>query len=64
MGKPPYEDADALDLMRADAGQVELLPRTPDRAGPHGESPVPVPVDGFDVPADAVELGELHVYLD
>jgi hypothetical protein len=62
MGKPPYEDADALDRMRADAGQVELPPRTPDLAGRPGESPVSD--GGFDVPADAVELGELHVYLD
>ncbi|MGH3483071.1 MAG: hypothetical protein ACRDPQ_07510 [Nocardioidaceae bacterium] len=62
MGKPPYEDADALDLMRADADQVELpqmaalptpLPEMPGSSG------------GFDVPSGVADLGgRVHVYLD
>jgi hypothetical protein len=62
MGKPPYEDADALDLMRADADQVELPQLA---AHPALLREVPGSSGGFDVPSDAADLGgQVHVYLD
>ena len=61
MGKPPYDDPDTLDLMRADADQVELVRVL----SPVSASDEPaVPSDGFDVPSDAVALGELHFHLE
>jgi hypothetical protein len=62
MGKPPYEDADALDLMRADADQVELSPIADLRPVGRDETQL---TEGFEVPSGAVDLGgRLHVYLD
>ena len=62
MGKPPYEDADALDLMRADADQVELGPVA--ELQPIGRDE-PQLAEAFDVPSGAVDLGgRLQVYLD
>ena len=62
MGKPPYEDADALDLMRADADQVELPPVA---VRPAVTREVAVVPGGFDVPLGAADLGgRVHVYLD
>jgi hypothetical protein len=62
MGKPPYEDADALDLMRSDADQVELSPVAD--LPPVGRDEARMG-EGFDVPSGAVDLGSrLHVYLD
>lgn len=62
MGKPPYEDADSLELMRADADQVELA-QASSLAVPHDEPKLPM--RGFAVPSDAVDLGgELHFHLD
>jgi|Tabmets5t2r1_1033131.scaffolds.fasta_scaffold26054_2 hypothetical protein len=62
MGQAPYDEPDALDRMRADADQVELVV-VPSAA--HVEPGEPSATDGFDVPSDAVDLsGRLHVYLD
>lgn len=61
MGKPPYDDPDTLDLMRADADQVELV----DVLAPFSTPDAPtLPYDGFEVPSDAVALGELHFHLE
>jgi hypothetical protein len=62
MGQAPYDEPDALDLMRADADQVELVPRSPEPAVAHDEPPAPT--GGWDVPSDAVDLSGLHFHLD
>jgi hypothetical protein len=62
MGKPPYEDADSLELMRADADQVDLA-KVSSLAVTHDKPALPG--WGFDVPSGAADLGgRLHVYLD
>jgi hypothetical protein len=64
MGQAPYDDPDALDLMRADADQVELVPVL-SRAATSNPGVSPDPEAGFDVPSDAVDLGAaLHIHLD
>ena len=63
MGTPPYDDPDALDLMRADADEVSLAHVSAPPTVTHDEAETTTV--GLDVPADAVALcGELHFYLD
>jgi hypothetical protein len=63
MAQAPYDEADALDLMRADADQVELIAVLAN-AGPPTQSTVAEP-DGLAVPSDAADLGgALHFHLD
>ena len=67
MGKPPYDDPDTLDLMRADCVEVASVTHdwptlpTDEQTLPTGGPAEPI---GFDVPADAVALGELHFHLE
>lgn len=63
MGQAPYDEADPLELMRADASQVRLVSVSeassdpPDDLIPSG--------GGFAVPAGAADLGgRLHYHLD
>ena len=63
MGKPPYDDPDTLDLMRSDADEVELVPVS-SLAGEPDERRLPTDAGGFEVPSDAVALGELHFHLE
>jgi hypothetical protein len=59
----PYDEADTLDLMRADADQVELVAVVAD-AGPPSEATADESTD-FAVPSDAADLGgALHFHLD
>jgi hypothetical protein len=63
MGRPPYDDPDTLDLMRADADCVEVT-ATPDVPKlPTDRSDVSLGA-GFEVPLDAVALGDRHFHLD
>ena len=75
MGTPPYDDPDTLALMRADAREVELAGSVGGSLdGSRLEGPRTAPAESavaaddragwFEVPADAVALGEVHFYLE
>jgi hypothetical protein len=63
MAQAPYDEADALDLMRADADQVELVAVLAS-AGPQSQ-PAAHESAGLAVPTNAADLGgALHFHLD
>jgi hypothetical protein len=69
MGRPPYDDPDTLDLMRSDAA-FAMGSVTHDKPNVpvaeqclHGFPPA-AGAGGFEVPSDAVALGELHFHLE
>jgi hypothetical protein len=63
MAQAPYDEADTLDLMRADADQVELVAVIAS-AGPRSQPDAAESAD-LAVPSDAADLGgALHFHLD
>jgi hypothetical protein len=63
VAQAPYDDADTLDLMRADADQVELVAVLAS-ADPSSQVATSQPTD-LAVPSDAADLGgALHFHLD